>query len=83
MGDEPYTQYSEVEQFDDAENATTAHLDVSQEQGWIAIPYKEFPQDWNHVSDIQSLRALDRSFLFPGKLFTTLYMNHLWIIIMH
>lgn len=29
---------------------------------------EELPEDWNHVSDIQSLRPLDRSFLFPGKI---------------
>lgn len=49
--DDPYTQYSAVEQFDgdfDAENARDSkndapflakHLDVSEEDGWIAIPY--------------------------------------------
>ncbi|CAL0313160.1 unnamed protein product [Lupinus luteus] len=43
------------------------HFDVSQQQGCILIPYKELPQNWNHVSDIHSLRPLDRSFLFPGE----------------
>lgn len=43
------------------------HLDVNEEEGWITIPYKELPEDWNNVSDIQSLRPLDRSFLFPGE----------------
>ncbi|KAE9598005.1 hypothetical protein Lalb_Chr16g0392581 [Lupinus albus] len=43
------------------------HLNVSEEEGCITIPYKELPENWNHVSDIQSLRNLDRSFLFPGE----------------
>ncbi|KAI4314213.1 hypothetical protein L6164_027147 [Bauhinia variegata] len=43
------------------------HLDVSEEEGCITIPYKELPENWNHAPDIQSLRSLDRSFLFPGE----------------
>ncbi|XVE85933.1 hypothetical protein DITRI_Ditri17bG0131600 [Diplodiscus trichospermus] len=43
------------------------HADVSEEDGWITIPYKVLPDDWNHASDIQSLRSLDRSFVFPGE----------------
>ncbi|XP_019423322.1 PREDICTED: uncharacterized protein LOC109332757 isoform X2 [Lupinus angustifolius] len=43
------------------------HFDVSEEEGCITIPYKELPENWNHVPDIQSLRPLDRSFLFPGE----------------
>lgn len=43
------------------------HLDVNEEEGWITIPYKELPEDWNNVSDIQSLCPLDRSFLIPGE----------------
>ncbi|KAI9111778.1 hypothetical protein K1719_017468 [Acacia pycnantha] len=43
------------------------HSDVSDEEGWITIPYKELPENWNQVPDIQSLRSLDRSFLFPGE----------------
>lgn len=29
---------------------------------------EELPEDWNHVSDMQFFRSLDRSFLFPGKI---------------
>ncbi|XP_048427851.1 uncharacterized protein LOC125471475 [Pyrus x bretschneideri] len=43
------------------------HYDVSDEEGWIAIPYKELPDNWNDAPDIQSLRPLDRSFVFPGE----------------
>ncbi|XP_012573933.1 uncharacterized protein [Cicer arietinum] len=74
---DPYVQYSTVERFEgevDGENGDlkndvtflAKHLDVSEDEGWIAIPYK-LPEDWNNVSDIQSLRPLDRSFLFPGE----------------
>ncbi|CAD5323388.1 unnamed protein product [Arabidopsis thaliana] len=41
--------------------------DVSEEQGWIAIPYKEIPDNWSESVDIHSLRSLDRSFVFPGE----------------
>ncbi|XP_061990855.1 uncharacterized protein LOC133709209 isoform X1 [Rosa rugosa] len=43
------------------------HHDVSDEEGWIAIPYKELPDNWNDAPDIQSLRSMDRSFVFPGE----------------
>ncbi|KAE8682986.1 protein TWIN LOV 1-like isoform X1 [Hibiscus syriacus] len=43
------------------------HIDVSEEDGWITIPYKDLPDDWNHAPDIRSLRSLDRSFVFPGE----------------
>ncbi|BBG94198.1 hypothetical protein Prudu_002423, partial [Prunus dulcis] len=43
------------------------HYDVSDEEGWIAIPYKELPDNWNDAPDIHSLRSLDRSFVFPGE----------------
>ncbi|KAI4328382.1 hypothetical protein L6164_020739 [Bauhinia variegata] len=43
------------------------HSDVSEEEGCITIPYKELPENWDHAPDIQSLRSLDRSFLFPGE----------------
>lgn len=53
MSDDPYAQYSTVEQFEgeiEGENGSsqdskndaavlTKHLDVSEEEGWIAIPY--------------------------------------------
>ncbi|KAH1197944.1 hypothetical protein GmHk_18G051599 [Glycine max] len=77
MSDDPYAQ---VEHFDgefEGENGAQSskndapvlakHLDVSEDEGWITIPYKELPENWNHVSDMQSLRSLDRSFLFPGE----------------
>ncbi|KAF8100230.1 hypothetical protein N665_0229s0058 [Sinapis alba] len=41
--------------------------DVSEEEGWISIPYKEIPDNWSESVDIQSLRSLDRSFVFPGE----------------
>lgn len=49
--------------------------DTSDSQYFVVLD--EFPEDWNHVSDIQSLRALDRSFLFPGKILSFL-VHKLW-----
>lgn len=43
------------------------HLDVSEEDGWITIPSKKLPENWNDAPDIHSLRSLDRSFVFPGE----------------
>ncbi|CAI0379471.1 unnamed protein product [Linum tenue] len=43
------------------------HSDVSEEEGWITIPHKELPDEWNSSPNIQSLRSLDRSFVFPGE----------------
>ncbi|KAL5759607.1 hypothetical protein ACOSP7_018127 [Xanthoceras sorbifolium] len=43
------------------------HTDVSEEEGWITIPYKELPDNWNDAPDIHSLNSLDRSFVFPGE----------------
>ncbi|CAN1321266.1 hypothetical protein LINPERPRIM_LOCUS31971 [Linum perenne] len=43
------------------------HSDVSEGEGWITIPHKELPEDWNSSPDIQSLQSLDRSFVFPGE----------------
>ncbi|KAL5553950.1 hypothetical protein UlMin_041351 [Ulmus minor] len=43
------------------------HSDVSEEEGWITIPYKDLPDNWNEASDIKSLRTLDRTFVFPGE----------------
>ncbi|KAK3223114.1 hypothetical protein Dsin_010139 [Dipteronia sinensis] len=43
------------------------HTDVSDEEGWITIPYKELPDNWNDAPDIHSLSALDRLFVFPGE----------------
>ncbi|CAL9072908.1 unnamed protein product, partial [Musa acuminata var. zebrina] len=43
------------------------HTDVSDDDGWITIPYKELPDNWPDAADIQQLRSLDRSFIFPGS----------------
>ncbi|XP_052312421.1 uncharacterized protein LOC7475414 isoform X2 [Populus trichocarpa] len=43
------------------------HSDVSEEEGWIVIPFGELPDDWKNAPDIHSLRSLDRSFVFPGE----------------
>ncbi|PUZ67166.1 hypothetical protein GQ55_3G411200 [Panicum hallii var. hallii] len=43
------------------------HTDVAEEEGWITIPYKSLPDNWNDVSEMVQLRPLDRSFLFPGE----------------
>ncbi|KAK8667741.1 hypothetical protein V6N13_105222 [Hibiscus sabdariffa] len=43
------------------------HIDVSEEDGWITIPYKDLPDDWNRAPDIRSLHSLDRSFVSPGE----------------
>ncbi|XP_058777250.1 uncharacterized protein LOC131651609 isoform X1 [Vicia villosa] len=43
------------------------HIDVSEDEGWITIPCKELPENWDREPDIQSLRPLDRSFLLPGE----------------
>ncbi|KAF9673508.1 hypothetical protein SADUNF_Sadunf10G0031500 [Salix dunnii] len=43
------------------------HSDVSEEEGWIIIPFGELPDDWKNAPDIHSLRSLGRSFVFPGE----------------
>lgn len=43
------------------------HSDVSEEEGWIVIPFGELPDDWKNAPDIHSLHSLDRSFVFPGE----------------
>ncbi|XP_073526068.1 uncharacterized protein [Phyllobates terribilis] len=43
------------------------HLDVTEDEGWITIPNRELPDNWNDVKDISSFRSLDRSFVFPGE----------------
>ncbi|XP_027097313.1 uncharacterized protein [Coffea arabica] len=43
------------------------HVDVSEDEGWIAIPYKELPRNWSDAPDMSSFRPLDRSFVFPGE----------------
>ncbi|XP_027345608.1 uncharacterized protein LOC113857685 [Abrus precatorius] len=81
MSEDPYAHYSTLHHFGgdvDAESGAAPnskndvpffakHLDVSPQEGWITIPYKDLPEDWNRVSDIRSLCSLDRSFLFPGE----------------
>ncbi|KAI5679085.1 hypothetical protein M9H77_10035 [Catharanthus roseus] len=43
------------------------HLDVTDDEGWIAIPYKKLPDNWNEASDMHAFRYLDRSFVLPGE----------------
>ncbi|XP_068643350.1 uncharacterized protein [Aristolochia californica] len=43
------------------------HSDVTEDEGWITIPYRKLPEDWSESADLFSLRALDRSFIFPGE----------------
>ncbi|XP_042514546.1 uncharacterized protein LOC122089128 [Macadamia integrifolia] len=43
------------------------HSDVTEDEGWIIIPYKELPDNWTDAPDIHSLRSLNRSFVFPGE----------------
>ncbi|MED6134707.1 hypothetical protein PIB30_039543 [Stylosanthes scabra] len=77
ISEDPYSRLSTIEEFDgengsvsgkvSRKDALAKHVDVSEEEGWIAIPCKELPKSWNDVSDIRSLHSLDRSFLFPGE----------------
>ncbi|MBA0744023.1 hypothetical protein Gogos_006665 [Gossypium gossypioides] len=50
-------------------NATViaSHTDISEEDGWIIIPNKDLPDDWDCAPNMRSLRSLDRSFVFPGE----------------
>lgn len=59
----------ESESFDTSSNAQTlnTHVDVTEDQGWITIPYKEFPENWKEIPEIGSILSLDRSFVFPGE----------------
>ncbi|XP_042408561.1 uncharacterized protein LOC121997945 [Zingiber officinale] len=43
------------------------YTDVSKDNGWITIPYKELLDNWHEAADIQQMRSLDRSFVFPGE----------------
>ncbi|XP_058105414.1 uncharacterized protein LOC131248915 isoform X2 [Magnolia sinica] len=43
------------------------HSDVTEDEGWITIPYKELPENWSDAEDIWSFCHLDRSFIFPGE----------------
>ncbi|MBA0656607.1 hypothetical protein Goklo_008948, partial [Gossypium klotzschianum] len=45
----------------------TSHTDISEEDGWIIIPNKDLPDDWDCAPNMRSLRSLDRSFVFPGE----------------
>ncbi|KAI3452807.1 hypothetical protein Pfo_009470 [Paulownia fortunei] len=44
-----------------------SHMDVTEDDGWIIIPYKEIPDNWTEAPDILSYRSLDRSFVFAGE----------------
>nr|KJB50702.1 hypothetical protein B456_008G182900 [Gossypium raimondii] len=44
-----------------------SHTDISEEDGWIIIPNKDLPDDWDCAPNMRSLRSLDRSFVFPGE----------------
>ncbi|XP_021908464.1 uncharacterized protein LOC110822625 isoform X1 [Carica papaya] len=81
IAEDPFPQYSRVDDSDGVpgENGGTgpsaksdtsmmeSHSDVSEEEGWITIPYRKLPDNWNDAQDINSLRPLDRSFVFPGE----------------
>ncbi|KAG2294522.1 hypothetical protein Bca52824_041191 [Brassica carinata] len=76
ISEEPFPQYPSVDEdhlADGEANANTGGFgmerfsDVSDEEGWISIPYKEIPDNWSESVDIESLRSLDRSFVFPGE----------------
>ncbi|XP_047330387.1 uncharacterized protein LOC124933977 [Impatiens glandulifera] len=43
------------------------HIDVTADEGYITIPYKELPDDWMEAPDIHSFHTLDRGFVFPGE----------------
>lgn len=43
------------------------HSDVTPEEGAILIPCKELPKDWHNAPDLDSIRHLDRDFVFPGE----------------
>ncbi|KAL3824175.1 hypothetical protein ACJIZ3_020204 [Penstemon smallii] len=44
-----------------------SHIDVTEEDGLIIIPYKEVPDSWEDALDVLSFCSLDRSFVFPGE----------------
>lgn len=43
------------------------HVDVTEDQGWITIPYKVLPENWMEAPNILSFGSLDRCFVFPGE----------------
>ncbi|PQQ08672.1 uncharacterized protein Pyn_14559 [Prunus yedoensis var. nudiflora] len=67
IAEDSYPQYSTIDDHVGESEYRAKHYDVSDEEGWIAIPYKELPDNWNDAPDIHSLRSLDRSFVFPGE----------------
>nr|KJB80039.1 hypothetical protein B456_013G077900 [Gossypium raimondii] len=83
IGEDPFPEYPTVENHDAETNGHLGdnagvgsgkkssvpenHIDVCEEDGWITIPYRDLPDDWNCAPDISSLRSLDRSFVFPGE----------------
>ncbi|TYI46048.1 hypothetical protein E1A91_D13G078900v1 [Gossypium mustelinum] len=83
IGEDPFPEYPTVENHDAETNGHLGdnagvgsgkkssvpenHIDVCEEDGWITIPYRDLPDDWNRAPDISSLRSLDRSFVFLGE----------------
>ncbi|TYH33760.1 hypothetical protein ES332_D13G080600v1 [Gossypium tomentosum] len=83
IGEDPFPEYPTVENHDAETNGHLGdnagvgsgkkssvpenHIDVCEEYGWITIPYRDLPDDWNRAPDISSLRSLDRSFVFLGE----------------
>ncbi|XP_076894248.1 uncharacterized protein LOC143546464 [Bidens hawaiensis] len=43
------------------------HIDVHEEEGYITIPCKELPDNWNEEPDMLQFKTLDRPFVFPGE----------------
>ncbi|GMH12113.1 hypothetical protein Nepgr_013954 [Nepenthes gracilis] len=43
------------------------HVDVVEDEGWITIPCRELPSNWNDAPDIHWFCSLDRSFVFAGE----------------
>ncbi|VFQ95229.1 unnamed protein product [Cuscuta campestris] len=43
------------------------HIEVTEDEGWIAIPKEKLPDNWSEAPDITSLRSLDRFFVIPGE----------------
>jgi len=43
------------------------HSDVTPEEGTILIPCRELPENWHNAPDLDSIRHLDRDFVFPGE----------------
>lgn len=43
------------------------HTDVTENSGFIIIPYEEIPAHWTEAPDIHAFSTLDRGFVFPGE----------------